>query len=56
MTRYQPQEKTTQVNKQHAAKKAPRTAGQTSIIKQYSMNQSVCTMNFFGAGSMKNDW
>ncbi|MEN1759087.1 hypothetical protein [Anoxynatronum sibiricum] len=29
---------------------------QSTAVQQYAINRGVCTMNFFGAGSAKNDW
>lgn len=29
---------------------------QSTAVQQYAINRGVCTMNFFGAGSTKNDW
>lgn len=54
MTTATPQTKT---NQQRTASNTQRKqAQQSNTIDQYAINHGACTMNFFGAGSLKMDW
>ncbi len=45
------------VSKQHTASHAQQKhVRQTGSVDQYAIQNGPCTMNFFGAGSLKSDW
>lgn len=57
MTRMTNSASKTKTNQQRTPSKAPgKQTHQTTSIDQYAINNGPCSMNFFGAGTMKTDW
>ena len=48
--------KTNNNQKRNAPTAARKQSRQTGTIDQYAITNGPCSMNFFGAGTMKTDW